>query len=77
MRAAPLAEAQRLAATLPGVGDVRVADGALRLSVAPEQAAAINAALVGAGIAVSELRPVQESLESVFLTLTEDGERGA
>jgi len=73
VRAAPLADAERLAATLPGVGDVRVADGALRLSVAPEQAAAINAALVGAGIAVSELRPVQESLESVFLALTEDG----
>ena len=51
-----------------------MADGALRLSVAPEQAAAINAALVGAGIAVSELRPVQESLETVFLALTEDGE---
>ncbi len=72
VRATPLDAAERLAATLPGVTDVVVADGALRLAVAPERAAAINAAFVGAGIAVSELRPVQDSLESVFLTLTEE-----
>ncbi|MGN6563075.1 MAG: ABC transporter ATP-binding protein, partial [Thermomicrobiales bacterium] len=50
----------------------QVTDGALRLSVAPEQAGAINRALVGADIEVSELRQVQESLEDVFLTLTEE-----
>ncbi|MGN6358861.1 MAG: ATP-binding cassette domain-containing protein [Thermomicrobiales bacterium] len=72
VRAAPLDRAAQLAATLPGVGGVQVTDGALRLSVAPEQAGAINRALVGADIEVSELRQVQESLEDVFLTLTEE-----
>ena len=72
VRATPLDKAERLASGLPGVTAVRVADGALRLTVAPERAAAINAALVGAGVAVSELRPVQESLEAVFLHLTEE-----
>ena len=74
IRADPLDAAARLVGEQPGVGNVTVADGALRLAVAPERAAAINAALVGAGIAVSEIRPVQESLEAVFLHLTEEGE---
>jgi ABC-type multidrug transport system ATPase subunit len=73
VRATPLEAARALAEGLPGVESVQVADEALRLRVAPERAAAINAALVGAGIAVSELRPVQDSLEEVFLALTEDG----
>ncbi len=74
VRAAPLDHAARLARDLPGVGGVTVADGALRLAVAPERAAAINAALVGAGVAVSEIRPIQDSLEAVFLHLTEDAD---
>jgi ABC-2 type transport system ATP-binding protein len=45
-------------------------DGTLRLSVNPDRAADINEALVGAGIKVSELRPVERTLEEVFLTLT-------
>ena len=72
VRATPLDQAERVASGLPGVTSVRVDDGALRLSVAPERAAAINAALVGAGVAVSELRPIQDSLEAVFLHLTEE-----
>jgi ABC-2 type transport system ATP-binding protein len=74
VRAAPLDAARTLSEGLPEVEGVQVADGALRLRVAPEHAAAINAALVGAGIAVSELRPVQDSLEEVFLALTEGEE---
>ncbi len=71
VRAAPLDEARRIAAGLPGVAGVRVLDGALRHDGEPERAGAINGALVGAGLEVSELRPVQSSLEAVFLELTE------
>jgi ABC-2 type transport system ATP-binding protein len=71
VRATPLDRAERLATTLPGVSSVQVVDGGLRVSVAPDQAAALNRALVSAGVEVSELRQVQESLEDVFLTLTE------
>jgi ABC-type multidrug transport system ATPase subunit len=71
VRATPLDRAERLATTLPGVSGVQVVDGGLRVSVAPDQAAALNRTLVSAGVEVSELRQVQESLEDVFLTLTE------
>jgi ABC-2 type transport system ATP-binding protein len=53
-----------------GAAAVTAVDGALRLSVDPVRAADINDALVGAGIKVSELRPVERTLEEVFLTLT-------
>jgi ABC-2 type transport system ATP-binding protein len=71
VRAAPLAEAERLVATLPHVERVTVVDGALRITTDPAEAPAINRALVGAGIAVSELRLERASLEEVFLALTE------
>ena len=45
-------------------------DGTLRVNVASERAADINAALVGSGIRVSELRPAERTLEEVFLSLT-------
>ncbi|HYY81288.1 MAG TPA: ABC transporter ATP-binding protein [Actinomycetes bacterium] len=48
----------------PGVLEVRLA--------APATPAAVNAALVRAGVAVSALQPVTERLEDVFLELTED-----
>jgi hypothetical protein len=35
-----------------------------------ERAAEVNAGLVAAGLRVSELRPVERSLEDVFLELT-------
>ena len=44
--------------------------GRLRLTVDPARAAEINAELVGAGLRVSELRPVERSLEEMFLELT-------
>jgi hypothetical protein len=36
----------------------------------PGRAAEVNAGLVSAGLRVSELRPVERSLEDVFLELT-------
>jgi ABC-2 type transport system ATP-binding protein len=48
--------------------------GALRVRLAPPAtAAAVNAALVGAGVAVSALVPEHERLEDVFIELTGEG----
>ena len=50
----------------------RLSDGALRIAADPAAAAAINRALVEAGIGVSELRVERASLEDVFLQLTKE-----
>ncbi|MGH2450448.1 MAG: ABC transporter ATP-binding protein [Candidatus Limnocylindria bacterium] len=71
VRAEPVAAAERLLATLPAVERVTVADGGLQVAADPAAASAINRTLVEAGIAVSELRPEQASLEQVFLELTQ------
>jgi ABC-2 type transport system ATP-binding protein len=68
--ATPLEAAATQARGLLGAGAVQVVDGGLRLAVPPARAAEVNAALVGAGIAVSELRAEERSLEDAFLTLT-------
>ena len=55
----------------PGVAGATEAGGAVRVALLDEDAAAtINALLVGAGIAVSRLEPVRQSLEQRFLQLT-------
>jgi ABC-2 type transport system ATP-binding protein len=73
VRAEPAAEAERLVASLPGVETVTSDGGALHVTVDPVEAPAINRALVGAGIAVSELVAERASLEDVFLELTQNG----
>jgi ABC-type multidrug transport system ATPase subunit len=70
VRATPLDRAQRLLESFLGT-NVRVTDGVLVVSVDPSQAAAINRRLVSDGIDVSELRVSEQSLEAVFLQLTE------
>jgi ABC-type multidrug transport system ATPase subunit len=77
VRAEPVAAAERLLAALPAVERVTVADGALHIAADPAAAASINQALVEAGIAVSELRREQASLEQVFLELTQPEEEAA
>jgi ABC-type multidrug transport system ATPase subunit len=77
MRAEPVAVAERLLATLPAVERVTVVDGGLHIAADPAAASAINKALVEAGIAVSELRREQASLEQVFLELTQPTEEAA
>lgn len=69
VRAEPADQAQRLIAERWGE-DAVVAAGAGAVRVANADAAEVNAALVGAGIRVSELRPIDRSLEDVFLELT-------
>jgi ABC-type multidrug transport system ATPase subunit len=74
VRAEPAAAAERLLGTLPAVERVTVADGGFHIAADPAAASAINQALVEAGIAVSELRREQASLEEVFLELTQPEE---
>jgi len=76
IRATPLEQAQRLLASFLGPEQLRVADGTLLLTVDPAQAASINRRLVSDGIDVSELRVDEQSLESVFLQLTETPNQG-
>src|ERR1700730_6783851 len=70
VRVTPVDAARRQLERILGAAAVTAVDGTLRLSVNPDRAADINDALVGAGIKVSELRPVERTLEEVFLTLT-------
>ena len=69
----PAGEAARIVAALPGVAGVERDGDALDIAADGAEAAAINAALVGAGIAVSELVPRRASLEDVFLQITGGG----
>ncbi|PZG19869.1 ABC transporter ATP-binding protein [Micromonospora craterilacus] len=71
--AEPVDRAASVARALFGDDRVRVVDGALELAVPPERASAVNAALVDAGVAVSELRLRERDLEDVFLELTSGG----
>jgi ABC-type multidrug transport system ATPase subunit len=71
VRATPLDQARRLLESLLKPDQVNVVDDALVLSVEPSQAASINRRLVADGVDVSELRVSEQSLEAVFLELTE------
>jgi ABC-type multidrug transport system ATPase subunit len=77
VRAEPLSTARESAERLLGTARVQEQDGTLRLDSDPADAARINRELVLAGVAVSELRPIERTLEDVFLQLTgeEDPER--
>jgi len=58
--------------SLEAVAEARSSDEGLRVVLAgdPRSAAAVNAALVGAGVAVVRLEPVRHSLEQRFLEIT-------
>ena len=71
VRATPLEQARRLLESLLKPDQVKVVDDALVISVDPSQAASINRRLVADGLDVSELRVSEQSLEAVFLELTE------
>jgi len=70
VKATPSDAARQSLVQMLGQAAVSGVDGTLRLSVNPDRAADINAALVSAGIRVSELRPAERTLEEVFLSLT-------
>jgi ABC-type multidrug transport system ATPase subunit len=72
VRAAPTDVARGTVERLLGRERVDVVDGALRLSADPGDAPRITRELVLAGVAVSEIRPVEQSLEDVFFGLIEE-----
>ena len=69
--ATPLDHARERAEQLLGAERVGVLDGTLRLDVDPATAGRINRELLGAGVEVIELRPVERTLEEVFLEMTD------
>ena len=74
LRVAPLDRALVVATRLEGVEDVRVTNGTITLATRGGlEAAAIVRQLVDAGLDVDEVRPVERSLEEVFLDLTKRG----
>jgi ABC-2 type transport system ATP-binding protein len=70
VRVEPLERAREVAAGLDGVEGAQIRDGMLALDADPNLSAEVNAGLVSAGLRVSELRPIERSLEDVFLELT-------
>jgi ABC-2 type transport system ATP-binding protein len=73
VRAEPASQAAALAPGLAEVDHAELSDGLLRLGLRepdPAGAAAVNRQLVGAGLAVSEIRTGRRSLQEVFLELT-------
>jgi ABC-2 type transport system ATP-binding protein len=77
VRAEPLELAARVAAAVSGVEQVAIEDGGLRVAADPGVAAALNRAMVEAGVEVSELRLERASLEQVFLELTQGAQTEA
>lgn len=70
VRAYPMDKARRLVEALYGTEQVQVSDGALLLTADPDRAGEVIRELVTSGVEVSELRPVERSLEETFLELT-------
>src|SRR5215212_6716833 len=70
VRVEPLERAREIASGLDGVKGAQIRDGMLALDADPNRAAEVNVGLVSAGLRVNELRPVERSLEDVFLELT-------
>ena len=69
--AKPLDRAREHVEQLLGAERVEVLNGALRLDADLAAAGGINRELVGANIEVTELRPVERTLEEVFLEMTD------
>jgi ABC-type multidrug transport system ATPase subunit len=70
VRATNLDAAQEILAKMFGSEVISREDGALHLNTKPSNSVEINRQLVTAGIGVSELRPIERSLEEVFFQLT-------
>jgi ABC-2 type transport system ATP-binding protein len=66
----PLDEARHRLTSMYGADAVRTEGRRLRVGLDPQDVAKVNRVLVGAGIAVSELRTAERALEDVFFELT-------
>src|SRR2546427_781587 len=70
VRAQPADRAYELLTGMFGPAAVSRQDGSIRLKTDPAGRVEINSRLVAAGIGVSELRPIERSLEEAFFQLT-------
>jgi ABC-2 type transport system ATP-binding protein len=68
--AEPLELARGAAEELLGAENVTVVDGTLRLRVDPAHAGKVSSTLVAAGATLTELRPLERTLEEAFLEMT-------
>jgi len=68
--AEPLDLARACVERLLGPQNVVVVDGTLRLRTEPSQAGRVSSALAAAGVVLTELRPLERTLEEVFLEMT-------
>jgi ABC-2 type transport system ATP-binding protein len=71
VRAEPMEKAREILERLVGTSNVAVADGALRLRTGPSKAGWVSRALADAGVTLTELRPLERTLEEVFLEMTD------
>jgi ABC-2 type transport system ATP-binding protein len=72
VRAEPVVDAERvIQATLGAVEVRRAPDGGLQVAAEPDRNAEVVRELVGAGVEVRELRPVERSLEEAYFELME------
>ena len=74
--ARPLVRARERVEQLLGAERVEVLDGTLRLDADPATAGRINRELVRANVEVTELHPVERTLEEVFLEMTDQKGEG-
>lgn len=72
LRAEPLDRARRTLEKMVGTEAVHLLDGALLVTTEAARAAEINLCLVAEGLDVREIRPLERSLEDIFLRLTGD-----
>jgi len=70
VRAEPADKAREVLEGLIGEGNVAQADGTFRLRTGPEHAGRVSRALADADVTLTELRPLERSLEEVFLEMT-------
>jgi ABC-2 type transport system ATP-binding protein len=70
VRAEPAERAQDVLSRMFGPELVSRRDGAIYLKTDPSHSVEINRQLISCGVGVSELRPVERSLEEVFFQLT-------
>jgi ABC-2 type transport system ATP-binding protein len=68
--AEPLERARLCLERLVGAANLTLIDGAFRLRIEPDQAGRVSRALADADVVLTELRPLERTLEEVFLEMT-------
>jgi ABC-2 type transport system ATP-binding protein len=73
--AEPFDRARQTLERLVGADNVAVADGRFRLRTEPDQAGRVSRALADDDVTLTELRPLERTLEEVFLEMTGEERR--